>query len=623
MRYRGRIMNWLRWAILVLVALALAGCPKQKRRTLVPDVPTSGDTSARTRFIAARDAFLRDGGQVEEFEAIAAEFEGDPVEPFALLYAGIAAQQAGEAAGAVQSLEKLLAIDGIEPGLRARGELYLGLARGTLGDAEGALPLLEKSEAAVENEAERGAWLAALVHAHLGGPTPLRALPWMERWWKDATPPERAYLYGRGEEVVAAAGDAEIAAAWAEARGDVAAALLGERIARDRAAAGDANGAQEAQRRVASARRALGLPGGDAADVPSGPVAIGRLGAIVAQSARHARIGEQIVKGLHVAAASLGERAPAIQIEDAEGAAAGEAVAVLAGQEVAAIVGPADGASVDAATARAIELRVPLLSLNPRAEERPAGGAWVFHVMHSAEARARMLARRAVAAGVRRFAVLRPENGYGNAVAQAFRDEVAAQGGEIVVDVGYKPDTKSFAGIAKKLSGSWQGVFVPDTADRVELVAPALAAAGFQARAPGTKKATGGRPVLLLSTVEGAGDGYVREAARYSEGAFLAPGFFPGAIDERGLDFERAYLAATGKAPTAVDAYAYDAVRAIAAVVADGARDRGALAQRMAAARIDGVTGALRFDAAHRRADDGVVYTVEVQGGSPVVKALR
>jgi len=192
-----------------------------------------------------------------------------------------------------------------------------------------------------------------------------------------------------------------------------------------------------------------------------------------------------------------------------------------------------------------------------------------------------------------------------------------------VTEVTYKPDTKSFAGIVKQLGGGWQAVFVPEAADKVELVAPALAAAGMIARPAGTKKVTGGRPIVLLSTLEGAGEPFVREAGRYSAGALFAPGYFPGAIDDRGLEFERQYLAAIGKAPTAVDAYAFDGVRAIAALVADGARSRDDLARRLATGRVDGVTGAIGFDADHRRSDDGVIYTIEVDGGSVTVRALR
>ena len=614
--------------VLALLALAavLAGCPKATRRTLVPQVPTTGDAAARQRFLAARDEFLQRGGQVDEFRAIASEYAGDPVEPFALLYAGIAAQQRGAAAAAVDSLTKLLALTEVEPGLRARGELYLGLARSYLGDGDAALPLLASGERAIEGDAEKGEWLAAQVHAHLASAAPLSALPWMDRFWSTATAAERGYVLARGAEVVAAAAPEEIAAAWAAAgEGRVAVALLADRHAAARAAAGDAAGAAAARKHGANARGALGLPvgEGEATPVDTGPIAVGRLGAIVAQRGKQARIGEQIVKALHVGASSLGALAPAIEIIDAEGGDAAAAVATLAAADALAIVGPADGASVDAASPRAGDAELPLLSLTPRPEERSGGGRWVFHVMHSAEARARALARRAHAAGVRRFAILRPENGYGTAVARAFAAEVAALGDELTDEVTYKADTRSFAGIVKKVGGSWQAVFVPDTADKVELVAPALAAAGLMARPFGTKKASGGRPIVLLSTVEGAGDDFLREAGRYSAGALLAPGYFPGAIDDRGQEFERLYQAAIGKPPTAVDAYAFDAVRTIAALVADGARGRDDLARRLGTAKIDGVTGTIGFDSDHRRSDDGVIYTVEVDGGSVTVRAVR
>lgn len=72
---------------------------------------------------------------------------------------------------------------------------------------------------------------------------------------------------------------------------------------------------------------------------------------------------------------------------------------------------------------------------------------------------------------MRKFAILRPDSGYGGAVARAFAAEVAALGDELVTEVTYKPDTKSFAGIVKQLGGGWQAVFVPEAADKVELVA--------------------------------------------------------------------------------------------------------------------------------------------------------
>lgn len=611
--------------LVLALLLALAGCPKPTRRTLVPDVPTSGDAAARTRFSEARARFLRAGGQADEFRAIATEYAGDPIEPFALLYAGMAAEQAGDHAAARQSLENLLADDDLEPGLRGRGRLYLGLALGAEGNAARAAELLVDAEPAVEDDRERGAWLAATAHALAAGAEPLAALPWFDRWWPLATEPERTFIRARVSELVDAASPTAAAAAWARTGdGGPAVAILGWRIAAEQAAAGDAAGAKAARDRARPARAKLGLASGEEPMVaPSGPGDAGRLGAVLPQSSKQARLVEQIARGLTVAAGSLGADAPQVRIEDGEGAAAATAVDRLVEDGVLAVLGPTDGASVDAAAAQAAARGVPLVSFAARADERPAGGPFVFHVMHSAEARARALAARATKAGVTRFAILRPKNGYGAAVGRAFAEAVAAGGGTVVDEVEYPAETKSFAGLVKKLGGSWQAVFVPDQADRVALVAPALAAAGLIARPAGTKKVAGGRPIVLLSTVEGVGDAYLREAGRYSAGAWLAPGYFPGATDELGLDFERRFFEDTGKTPTAIEAYAYDVLRLCAALVADGARTRADLARRLASAQVDGVTGVLSFDGDHRRADAGVVYTVEVAGDAVTVRALR
>jgi hypothetical protein len=295
---------WIARALALAVILLVAACPKPTRRTLVPQVPTTGDAEARQRFLALREEFLRDGGHAQEFTAIADEYAGDPVAPFALLYAGVAAQQAGEAATAATSLKKLLALPDVEPGLRTRGELYLGLASSYLGDADAALPLLAAGERAIGTIASAASGSRAGPRA-LNSATPLAALPWMDRFWKTASEAERGYLIARGAEVVAAADDAAIEAAWAAAgEGRVAVALVADRFAAIRAAAGDGDAAARARTLGAEARRGLDLPdvGGDVTPVDAAR-SVGRLGAIVAQSGKQARVGAQIVAGLHVGAA--------------------------------------------------------------------------------------------------------------------------------------------------------------------------------------------------------------------------------------------------------------------------------------------------------------------------------
>jgi ABC-type branched-subunit amino acid transport system substrate-binding protein len=155
---------------------------------------------------------------------------------------------------------------------------------------------------------------------------------------------------------------------------------------------------------------------------------------------------------------------------------------------------------------------------------------------------------------------------------------------------------------------------VPAEADQLELIAPALAAAGMVPRPIGGKVGKKqGRAILLLSTVEGMSPDYVRDAGRHTVGAMLAPGFYPTTTEPAIAGFVERYQAAHGRAPTAVDAYAHDAAMAIAAAAA---RDTGAaaVARQLASIELAGVTGTLRFGKDHRRADDGVLFTIDEDG---------
>ena len=60
-----------------------------------------------------------------------------------------------------------------------------------------------------------------------------------------------------------------------------------------------------------------------------------------------------------------------------------------------------------------------------------------------------------------------------------------------------------------------------------------------------------GSPVLLLSTAEDLTSGYLTSAGRHSEGALLAPGFYPDNADPAHKPFVDRFVAAYGRAPLA------------------------------------------------------------------------
>jgi branched-chain amino acid transport system substrate-binding protein len=635
---RSPVPSFTSILVLALAGLMLlSGCPRQaKRRTLVPGVPTSGDATARARFQEAKSRFEREGEEsAAEFEAIAQAYPDDPIAPYALLYAGIAAVNGRAYDQAVTNLEALGSDPEAAAGLRVRGQLFLGIAFNYLGRHDQAVAPLRAGEPAIESEAERGEWVAAMAESLGRGKAPLESLGYYDRWHKDASQSERAYIVARLGAVVAAADPAGARAAYEGlARKDSpSAAILGERVAADFTAAGSPDSARRVRKQIEAGRQALGLmdtrsgEGGDP----------GKVGAILPMTGRSAQAGDLAMRGLALASGTFadargqGMRAFHVSVHDTAttAAGAGRAVEKSVDEGVIALIGPIDGQSVDVASAAAHARGVPLISLNPRSEGRASQGSrFVFHILQSAEDRAGALARHAYQNGVRGFAILRPDNGYGRAVSEAFRREVARLGGQVVADVTYKPGDTTFGDSIKKLGDKWQAVFVPEQATRLELIAPALAAADLVVAplsALGQKKRgrTPGRTIGLLATAEFAAVRYVRSAGRYSVGAVLAPGFFPDRDDPLIRDFVDRYEQVFGAAPTALDAHAHDAALVVRAAVEQGASSRAELADIMAASRVKGLTGTIAFGERRGRSDDGLLFTVVRAGEDFAIRAMR
>jgi branched-chain amino acid transport system substrate-binding protein len=267
---------------------------------------------------------------------------------------------------------------------------------------------------------------------------------------------------------------------------------------------------------------------------------------------------------------------------------------------------------------------VPLVSLHPAAELLEGiDSPFVFHAVHSAEQRARSLARAALAGGVKDFAIFAPDSGYGRKVGDAFRQAVQRGGGQVVVEERYPAGATSFASDVGQLKKPFQALFVPDRARTLELIAPALAAANLIARPPG-QKTRRGRPFWLLSTADVLEPRFLRSAGRYSAGALLAPGFFADRTDPRISEFVTQYERAYGRSPTALDAYAFDAAWAVRAAVERGAQSRRDVADALATSSVDGLTGKVGFDSAHRRRDDGILFeVVEVRADQFELRAKR
>jgi ABC-type branched-subunit amino acid transport system substrate-binding protein len=537
--------------------------------------------------------------------------------------ADVAAAVAKLASGQAAMARKLVqrhAAEGSDPA----ASFVLGVCESRLGNGARALTLLQPfaSSGPPPVPGASGEDAELLLRASLGearaitGDIPGAVAEW-DRYYhlSGVREPEKAFARSRAEALAGRLAPEAALEAFRATGSPLARAAFGPKAAAALRAQSDLDGARRLDDEAATLRKTLGFEGAPPWLGPGDP---SRLGLAVPLSGRLHILGEVALRGAMLAIGeptSSGEAAP-FQILVRDTAAGGDRsdlrTAELVREEaVIGIVGVGDRRAVEQ-TARD---GVPFLVLE---EQTPGRQTTAFQLIHGPEARAAELARRALAAGARSFAVLGPATAAGQRLGEAFRRVVSAGGGRVVAQAWYPAGSSSFSStLAPLKSASFDAIFVPDDADRLELLAPALAVIDIWSRAPGaprTKAPPGAAPrreVLLLSTAVGLSRRLVRNAARYVQGALLAPGFCAATEDARSLKFVSRFQQLYGQDPSATDAYGFDGMRLLRTAVERGARTRADVLKLLATQSVEGVTGTVKFGPEHLRIDPPPVYTVE------------
>jgi len=341
------------------------------------------------------------------------------------------------------------------------------------------------------------------------------------------------------------------------------------------------------------------------------------IGVAVPLTGASKRLGEMILAGIGL---SLGEGSPyRLAVRDTRGEADGAASAIeaLALEEGAiVVVGGVTTGEAERAAATAEELQVPFVSLS-RQEGVTAAGPHVFQNMLTGSAQAKALVELAMGKrGMKRFAVMWPSVPYGVELANAFWDEVEARGGEVRAAETYAADRTTFTPLVQSMVGKlylderqdWQdqvkeigknekdpfrrrkaiekarekldpitdfdAIFIPDGAQNVKLIAPALAVEDVvvQTCEPDEvariKKTTGRpnlSPVQLLGSNGWGFDPSLFDvspggAGRHVRCAIYVDGFWAGSQKPETRKFVDAFVKKyPGQTPTILEASAYDA----------------------------------------------------------------
>ena len=519
-----------------------------------------------------------------------------------------------------------------DEGTGASARYYLGLAETRLGKFAHArellLPYLPPAGAAGPGDDSLVELRGALAEATAGVGDAPAAIELWDAYARGGHESEKAYAR---ERITALAGqlsaDATVQTYRAAPPKGLARALLGDAAASALRGRGDSSGATEITSETASARTAAGIDQpGERALSPGDP---GRLGLELALSGRFQPVGEAALRAAMLATGAPAAAGLQLLVRDAGGNPdrAGDGVEELArGESVIGVVAALDPKTLafegDGSPPTAGRSGLPLLPLlvldsGPGKSIGSTVGS-TFYLVHNASARAHALAETALRAGARDFALIGPDTAAGKALRSAFKSDIVGGGGRVVADVSYPPGATSFtAAVAVIKKSAPQALFVADGADRLELIAPALAAADLWGAPWGAPRPSGapGKPrprnILLLSTAADLSPRLLQSAGRYVQGTLLAPGFYAGAADPHARGFVDAYHAAYGQDPHATEAYAYDGVNAIRAAVAAGARTRTDLTNALSTGTFEGLTGALHFGADHGRADSTRLYVVD------------
>lgn len=181
------------------------------------------------------------------------------------------------------------------------------------------------------------------------------------------------------------------------------------------------------------------------------------VGCVLPLSGPYAIFGERALNGIELALYQSGEMGDGIPfsiiVKDSrsEPVATAEAVDQLDQLKVAAILGPMSAAEPAAANAQA--RGIPILVFTQR-EGITDMGSYVLRHFITPQMQARSLVSYAVEEmGVRRFAILYPDENYGWRYMNLFWDEVLAHGGVVNAVEPYDPNGTDFAEPIKKMTG--------------------------------------------------------------------------------------------------------------------------------------------------------------------------
>lgn len=384
------------------------------------------------------------------------------------------------------------------------------------------------------------------------------------------------------------------------------------------------------------------------------------VGAIFPLSGKFAVFGNKALQGTELAiqnynSTEIGKKNPVkLLIKDSKGLPkmAEQAVNELAFDGVDVIVGPILAATAQAAAKRAQELKIPLITMTQKDGITDIGD-WVFRNSVTYSSQVKALADYASLGGVKKVAVLYPDNVFGQELANKFTKELDKFGGAVVAYKEYKEGQTDFGPEIKALAGQdfldkmkayteekerkfkeaekakstqtpheaksrptseigpleemerpkpdFDAIFIPDYDDRVALIVPQLAYYDV-------------RRVKLLGISSWNSPKLVKMAGDFLTDAVIVDGFFSGSTKPQVAKFVNGFRSTFETEPGIVEALAYDTMGIVLSMIPEGGDSRDGI--KISILKIkdyQGASGAITFSG---RDSERSFYYLRVKRGA-------
>lgn len=371
------------------------------------------------------------------------------------------------------------------------------------------------------------------------------------------------------------------------------------------------------------------------------------IGAIFSLTGKHSRYARKSLQGLQL---SLGvfnttSRTPfKLAVVDSGNSpdTARKAVERLVTEDhVIAIVGGLLSKTATAISSKANELGVPNITLSQKPGLTKVG-AYVFRNALTSEMLVRQLVKDAmVQRGLKRFAILYPNDPYGTEYANLFWDEVRARGGVIAASQPYNSKETDFNNVVRRLIGtfyledrkdeykiklkewmknrrslslrspppddllepiiSFDGIFLPDNTRAVGQVAPMLVYHDV-------------KNIPLLGTNLWNTDSLIKRGQKYVEKALFVDGLSISNERFKNSEFFREYQKTFGENPGTFASQAYDAGLLLRKIIDSGESSRMGLRKQLAQiGQFEGSLGLLKMN--NQREFKRPIINLEVVNG--------